>query len=191
MLPLHADAPGHWTLLALERIGSGPSEPACHAAAPSSASSSKPADPVTALKLLNRQAEEDLVVHQLRRPVLPPATGWRARYYETLKEFHLPAWRKGRDFLRQLDMGIKMPEPGTRENVSRQTAADCGWWVLHHVEEESRRKRGEGKWVYQYDLKYRVSLLQKLKAKLQLALEEWRKETKEKIAKEKAATTGS
>ena len=85
-----------------------------------------------------------------------------------------------------------------RENKSRQENCDCGFWVLHFME-EARRKRGEGKCTTRYDLVYRVQLVRGMIAKLKpaeqrakLALS--KKLEKEKAEKEKAAepkVTGS
>ena len=80
--------------------------------------------------------------------------------------------------------------PPTRENGTRQVAADCGWWVLHHVEEEARRKRGEGRWTEAYDRTLRVEQVSNMVAKLKPA--EARAKAREKTAqakekKEKAA----
>ena len=186
LIPLWGDAPGHWTLLALQRSGSGIPEPAFPAAAPASRGTARPNDPHKAMRLLARQEETALILEQSRRQLLQPAgeCAWTARYYETLKRCHAGCWGVGQALLQQLGLKVEMPD--VRENRSRQQASDCGFWVLHHIEEESRRQRGEGAWTQAYDLNHRVELVQGIVKKLKLAEERVKTRRKLELAKEKA-----
>ena len=81
-----------------------------------------------------------------------------------------------------------LPAPGARENkVMRQVACDCGYWALFFMEDESRRKRGEGKWATRYDLAYRVGLLRGIAKRLKPA--EAREKDRQKAALEKEKST--
>ena len=151
------------------------------------ASSSKPADPVKAQEKVARDAETELLLQPSKRAVLPAPTGWRCRYYETLNNIHEGCYRLGSDFLSKIGLPGHMPPRGERETKNRQKAADCAWWVLHHMEEEARRKRGEGKWTTRYDLAYRLTQLNGMKEKLQPALAKHRAEIAEQNHKETAA----
>ena len=48
----------------------------------------------------------------------------------------------------------------------RQEDEDCGFRVVHHVEEEARSKRGEGRWTREYRIDYRVERGNKILARL-------------------------
>jgi len=166
LVPIHAMGPGHWTLLVLEREGASVQEPVLHAAAPSAAGRAPARDPVRAQAQIDREQETMLILVQKDRPALLPPDGWRARYYETLHKAHMPCWNVGSAFLKALEFPVHMPAPEARENASRQDACDCGYWALHYMEEEARRKRGEGSWTTRYDLAYRVELLAPMVEKL-------------------------
>ena len=185
LVPLWSDAPRHWTLLALQRSGSGIPEPAFPAAAPASRGTARPNDPHKAMRLLARQEETALILEQGRRPLLQPAQecAWTARYYETLTRCHAGCWGLGQALLQQLGLKVEMPD--VRENRSRQQACDCGFWVLHHIEEESRRQRGEGAWSQAYDLGRRLELVQGMVKKLKPAEQRKKKREKERLAQEK------
>ena len=151
----------------LARIGSEAPQPALHAAVPGAASYAKAKDPVRAMKQLERASETAFILDPTTRPELPPASGWRARYYETLDKVHQNCWSQGHRFLTKLGLGVGMPAQTERANLDRQKGVDCGYWVLHYIEIESRRKRGEGRFVLRYNLDYRtqqvVTMVRKLK----------------------------
>ena len=153
-------------ILALQRRCPGAPEPAFHAAAPASASTARPKDPQKAMRLLARQAETALFLDQSQKPLLQLANecAWKARYYETLKHCHTGCWGLGQALLQQLGLKVEMPD--VRENRCHQLACDCGFWVLHHIEEESRRKRGEGRFVLRYNLDYRAQQVVNMVCKL-------------------------
>ena len=159
LVPIYAMNPGHWTLLVLERDGASVQEPVLHAAAPSAAGKAPARDPVRAQAQIDREQETMLILRQRERPPLLPPDGWRARYYETLHKPHMACWNVGSSFLKLLDPPVDMPVTAARANECRQKSADCGYWVIHYVEEEARRKRGEGSWTTRYDLPYRVEVL--------------------------------
>ena len=46
-----------------------------------------------------------------------------------------------------------------RHNSRRQEGVSCGFWVLHYIEEELRRFRGEGVFSFHPDLENRCTLL--------------------------------
>ena len=46
-----------------------------------------------------------------------------------------------------------------RHNTRKQEGLTCGFWVLHYVEEELRRKRGEGEFSFAPVLQDRLSLM--------------------------------
>ena len=137
------------------------------------------------MRRLHRQDELAFILDQGARPVLQPAlTGvWEARYYETLAVPHPGCVSLCSKLLEEL--GLRYSMPFERENGTRQEAADCGWWVLHHVEEEARRKLGEGKWTQACDLKYRVERAQATAAKLKPAEERAKAASEKALAKEK------
>ena len=91
---------------------------------------------------------------------------WRAvRYYDTL---HSPSktcadlaialldglQRVGLEH--HLDSSILADQ---RENSRIQKGMTCGFWVLHYVEEELRRWRGEGCFSFAPDFEQRVELI--------------------------------
>ena len=53
-----------------------------------------------------------------------------------------------------------------RYNRLVQEGQTCGFWVLHYIEEELRRFRGEGRWSFYPNLKARLKLLNEFTAKL-------------------------
>ena len=186
LIPLWGEAPPHWTLLALQRKGCGIPEPAFPAAAPDSKGTARPKDALKAMHLLARQAETARILDQSTRPaLLQPAKEvvWTARYYETLSVTHAGCWRLGQALLQHL--GLKAEMPTGRENRTLQLASDCGFWVLHHIEEESRRQRGEGAWSQAYDLGRRLELVQGMVKKLKPAEQRKKKREKERLAQEK------
>jgi len=186
-VPIYAMGPGHWTLLVLEREGSNVQEPVLHAAAPSAAGSARAKDPRKAQEQVDREQETMLILQQANRPVLPPAAGWRARYYETLIACHMSAWNVGLNFLKKMDLAVTMPAPEARTNKRFQEGSDCGYWVLHYIEDEARAKRGEGAFTMRYDITSRVSVLTTMLAKLKKQQELDKKAIKEaKPAKAKA-----
>ena len=189
LIPIWGPAPGHWTLLVLERVDSGPAQPALHAAAPASAGTLRAKDPVKALQQLDRQQETAYFLDQPSRPVLPKGAGWRARYYDSLDDVHMSCWNNALCFLKNLAslrLGAHMPAPSKRENKSKQDGAECGFWILHFMEEEARRKRGEGKWTCRYNVVYRLELLKGMIAKLKPAQQRAKDKEKAELAKDKA-----
>ena len=115
---------------------------------------------------LDREEETRLILEQLKRPVLPGQPVWRARYYDTLEIAHAGCRTAGMNFLRKLGLEVAMPSSKARANSCRQQNAECGYWVLHYIEEEARRKRGEGTFTTRYDLALRVSLLRHMHERL-------------------------
>lgn len=90
--------------------------------------------------------------------VVPEPLGWTTMYCETPEESHNGCWTVAQRFLANMKLPAKMPEG--RSKVSLQVAADYGFWTLRHLEEEARRKRGEGRWTVRYDLDCRASVFQ-------------------------------
>ena len=166
LLPIWGIGPGHWTLLALEREDSASAAPALHVIAPSAVGTERARDPVRAQLQVDRQHETALILDPKLRPELPAALGWKVRYYETLCQPHLACWRQAQATLTALGIAAPVPEPHLRENQARQRACECGFWCLHYLEEEARRKRGEGKWTFLFDWGERLSLLSNIVNKL-------------------------
>ena len=53
-----------------------------------------------------------------------------------------------------------------RHNSNTQKGCSCGFWVLHYIEEELRRFRGEGRFTFSYDQGERLLLLNAFADKL-------------------------
>ena len=91
-----------------------------------------------------------------------------------------------------MDLAVHMPAPEARANKRRQEGCDCGYWVLHYMEDEARRKRGEGAFTMRYDLTLRSALLATMLARLKKQQELNKKAIKEaKAAKAKAPAAPS
>ena len=87
------------------------------------------------------------------------------RYYDTLASPSLDNARLAvgiLDALQTVDMfhhlqaDLLVPE---RYNSRLQSGVSCGFWVLHYIEEELRRFRGEGCCSFYPDLDVRLALL--------------------------------
>ena len=146
IMPLHGPKPKHWTLLVAERTVKA-----------------EPVDLQPKGCAAESKESEWAVLTQESNKVLEGGA-WQFRYYETLENQH--------SFCRaQAEWISKLLNPDvgklTRVNMSRQKASDCGYWVVHFIEEEARRQRGEGKWTFAYDVKYRAERLAKITTKLQ------------------------
>ena len=165
---------GHWTLLVAERASSEPVPASTSSAAGSSEASTAgcascrntrcaACDPALAVKDAERKAEEGFAARPHTLPVLPGQPCWKVRYYESL-----PHIRQGNAYLAQgllRYLGLPMVLPA-REGMKKQKGCECGYHVLHNIEEECRRKLGETKWSMAYDLAFRVERLQKMRKKI-------------------------
>ena len=94
-----------------------------------------------------------------RPPCADGASEWRCSVYDTLLEGHDDCFQTAA----RLAVRLGLPEPDRKETW-RQSAADCGYTALWHVEEFSRRARGETAWSKPYDVHLRVERLAEMRA---------------------------
>ena len=64
----------------------------------------------------------------------------QVRYFETLNEANEVCVRRAHQLLRIIGEHAEVE----RTNAFRQSADDCGWWVLHYAEVEARLHHDEG-----------------------------------------------
>ena len=175
VLPFQSES--HWALLAIER-GTAPKEATVKAEEllPSSHfggcqkcrdKGCKDCHEVKATQYFQRMDEESkffdpLANLQEHEDPLP----WRAvRYYDTLHEPSKPCADLAIALLDGLQgVGLQHHLDSTRladnrENTRTQEGSTCGFWVLHYVEEELRRWRGEGCFSFAPDFPQRLALM--------------------------------
>ena len=115
----------------------------------------------------SRIAEEDHCLDPIgqRSPIDQPQPWAAVRYYDTLSK---PSLNNARlavailDALQTVDMFHHLQADvlvQERHNSRLQTGVSCGFWVLHYIEEELRRFRGEGCWSFLPNLDVRLALL--------------------------------
>ena len=178
----------HWTLLALERKRQQPlQQPLLQEAAEASeqfqvgcskcrgdGGGCARCDAAKAEAHWTRIAEEDRCLDPIRqRSRIDQPQPWAAvRYYDTLATPSLDNARLAvaiLDALQTVGMVHHLrPDLLVKEryNSRLQKGQTCGWWVLHYIEEELRRFRGEGRWSFYPNLKARLKLLNEFTAKL-------------------------
>ena len=93
---------------------------------------------------------------------------WRFRYYDSLFPIDPLCAEIAQSvmscFTASEDSSLPLPE---RESIVRQKACDCGFHVLHNIEEECKRKLAVPPWSAPYDLPYRLERLQGMRKKFE------------------------
>ena len=90
---------------------------------------------------------------------------WQVRYYDSLQLGESPGCRLAASKLLALarTAGVQVSTTlPARCNKGEQVPSDdttCGFWCLHYIEEECRRRRGEGTFSRPFDLEYREGRL--------------------------------
>ena len=86
---------------------------------------------------------------------------WRVSHYDFLDvpQPESQTWAPACLGLLSPVLGVSTALPA-RQNLLRQAGEECGFYVLHYLEEEARRYRGEGLSVKPLSIKYRVERLQ-------------------------------
>ena len=114
-----------------------------------------------------RIADEDRCLDPVKhmKPIAQPQPWQHVRYYDTLPEPSMKCAALAVSILDALQTeGVKhhlRPDllAQERHNSSIQSGVSCGFWVLHYIEEELRRFRGEGCFTFCYNQGVRLSLL--------------------------------
>ena len=95
-----------------------------------------------------------------------PCAWWDIRYYDSLDSASADSAKLAvavLDALQPINVHNSMSHIDlmrNRQNTRTQGPNErCGWWCLHHIEEELRCWRGEGRFSFQLDLSERVRLL--------------------------------
>jgi Ulp1 family protease len=97
---------------------------------------------------------------------LQDSAWWDIRYYDSLREPSLACSEAAHALLHGLQ-SVNVQNPMTaaelrksRHNrVVQPNCTACGFYVLHFIETEMRRSRGEGQWPASFDIKKRSQLL--------------------------------
>ena len=114
-----------------------------------------------------RVADEDSKLDPLKnlQPIAHPQPWSAVRYYDTLREPSQQCATLAVGILDALQLvGVQhhlRPDllAQERHNSRIQEGVSCGFWVLHYIEEELRRFRGEGCFSFYPDLSVRLALL--------------------------------
>ena len=157
---------GHWTLLVLERKGGSEHKVKATPESGPWQELQNLQHKVTAPDYNLRKAEENL---QLSVEEWPEREGgsWEMRYYDSLRLELESSRLVGQAILllakaSGLEVSTTLP---ARCNEGQQEALDgtsCGFWVLHYMEEECRRRRGEGTFSFVHNLSHREERLQQI-----------------------------
>jgi hypothetical protein len=115
----------------------------------------------------NRVADEDRCLDPIKnlQPIAQPQPWTHVRYYDTLREPSEKCAALAVGILDALQTaGVNhhlRPDLLARErhNSRIQQGVSCGFWVLHYIEEELRRFRGEGRFSFCPDQAVRLALL--------------------------------
>jgi hypothetical protein len=177
LLPILAG--GHWTLLALQRVGGEADKVTPPALTTDEAKGfgcrrcrhapggCMACDPDKANKHVKRlEAEEKALDPCTNLDPLPPCEWWDCRYYDSLSK---PSKESASMAVALIDalqpvnatnLGDGVELASQRKNTLRQgNTMQCGWYCLHFIEEEVRRYRGEGTFSFAMDTAMRVNNL--------------------------------
>ena len=173
---------GHWTLLVVQREG----EPAVSAPDPSASCTAE--DPsalhgcskcdnsekgcsscsmAAHFQWLARLQHEDRMFNPVEYLApLPASAWWDIRYYDSLPVASIACSEAAQALLQGLQT-VNVHSPMTaaelrtsRENrILQNNGTACGFFVLHFIETEMRRARGEGRWPMTLDVTKRADVL--------------------------------
>jgi hypothetical protein len=177
---------GHWTLLVLERSGEDVVAEGVDKPPPSAsgigcpkcvynATGCKDCDPAAAYKWYSRVEKEMNILAPLESSSVKKTSTWSfVRYYDSLPTASSSCAEAAHALLDCLQgNGVHTAMTAedlrsARANRTTQTdATSCGWHVLHFIETEMRRFRGEGQWSFVFDLGQRVGQLRRILARFQ------------------------
>ena len=184
VVPVWADGPPHWTLLAFERGPASWEAPRKEQPAAEADARAEPAltglpghckacrntrcaacDPELARALASRTERVQLLLNPEERPHLGGEPDWVLTYFDSLKQEHAGCREAAARLANWLGAQRPLPE---RENLDFQQAATCGFWCVHFAEEMCRRRMGLGKWTTRFDQAFRLTRLKEVRERMSL-----------------------
>ena len=196
LVPVWGRSPGHWTLLVVDKGVPVVSKPDTlptdsPVAGLTGCASCKNCATGCASCMYWKASRKDrrlsdewaLLQPELQQPVhAPPPAEWKVRYYDSLYELHADCSLLAANLLQLLVPRSHDDSLPLRQHHKRQEDCECGWLVLHYVEEECKRRLGQPCWSACFKPAFRLERMLAMRTRMLLA-----KALREEKAKEQAA----